>query len=83
MNEVLQVLDNEIVKNYDEFALADSSKKENCKDLLKKLYEETVLSTTKSFGPFNELYMNVDSDGLWEELQARNKPFLRFAKKKN
>ena len=52
--------------------------------LLKDLYDVSSSSTSKSFGPFSTLTIDgLDLESLWEQVQTRNRPLLRFIKKKS
>lgn len=53
------------------------------KDMLKDLFDISSTLTERSFGPFKELITEgMDDESLWEELQTRNKPAIRYIKNK-
>ena len=51
--------------------------------LMRNLFKASADSSTKTFGPFQELLVEgFDGETIWEELQTRNRPLTRFVKKK-
>ena len=49
--------------------------------LMKDLFDVATNSSSKTFGPLHELLVeNHDSETIWEELQTRNRPVIRFVK---
>ena len=50
---------------------------------MKDLFDVASSSSSKTFGPFQELLVeNQDLETIWEELQTRNRPLMRYLKKK-
>lgn len=57
--------------------------RENFLSLTKELYDLSVSSFDHSIGPLNELYVNgLDSESIWEELQTRNRPLVKYLRKR-
>jgi hypothetical protein len=53
------------------------------KDMLKDTFDTSSLLTERSFGPFKELVTEgMDDESLWEEIQTKNRPAIRYIKNK-
>lgn len=51
-------------------------------NLIKYLFDKASVDSPRAFGPFTELYVDgLDYETVWEELNTRNKPLLRFLKR--
>lgn len=66
----------------EDFAAPTESLKIEALASLKNLYDTANLMTNRNFGPLRSLVVeNLDIESIWEEIQMRNKPVLRYLKK--
>ena len=80
--DVLKSVDIQI-SNPGLFCSASSEKAATLSELMRSLFKTSADSSTKTFGPFQELLVDgFDGETIWEELQTRNRPLTRFVKKK-
>jgi U3 small nucleolar RNA-associated protein MPP10 len=57
--------------------------KDSLASVMKLLFDSSVVLSRAQFGPFTELIVDgFDSESIWEEVQTRNRPLIRFIKKK-
>lgn len=81
-SQIFQRLSAEISKD-EQYCTTDLQKSDRLRTILEELYAYSVSCSSKQFGPLDKLVVNgVDEESLWEELQTRNKPLLRFIEKK-
>ena len=78
MDAILERLDTST--EVGDFCVPNNLKLEECRALLKELYDKA--SSLRVYGPIAELYMDVDSESLWQELQSRDKPLIRSIKRR-
>jgi len=66
----------------EDFAVPSYAFKTSCLSTLKSLYDKANNLTERQFGPLRTLVIqDLDAESIWEELQTRNRPVLRFIKK--
>ena len=82
IDNILDKLNDNLISEYDKFALADNGMRESCEYVLKELFHSMTDISDLKFGPHKKISTNLDASGIWETLQSRNKPLLRFVKKK-
>lgn len=73
------------INNINRFCIASDSNAKEQLDLLKKIYDVSSnlpMKNERSFGPFKHLLVdNIPDDSIWEQIQTRNKPIIRYIKK--
>mmetsp|Transcript_116521 Transcript_116521/g.228626 ORF Transcript_116521/g.228626 Transcript_116521/m.228626 type:complete len:690 (+) Transcript_116521:28-2097(+) len=70
------------VKRIDELCSPSDSASGNYRELLKKLYDASGAVSRRQIGPLLELTTNgLDDESIWEQLQTRNNPLLKFTEK--
>ena len=80
--DVLKSVDLQI-SNPGSFCSASTENASSLSELMKSLFKTSADSSTKTFGPFQELLVDgFDGETIWEELQTRNRPLTRFVKKR-
>lgn len=82
LEDALQSLGEELAVSEASLLCAPSERKRtDLLRLLKHLFDGAVHSTSKKFGPLETLVVSkLDSDSIWEEIQSRNRPLIRYAK---
>ena len=81
LSDVLDSVDAQI-SNPSVFCTNSSVKAQSLSLLMKDLFDVASNSSSKTFGPLQELLVeNHDNETIWEELQTRNRPVTRFVKK--
>ena len=77
---VLDDLDRQLDVNVAaELCVPSQEKYKTLLNILKGVFDVSVESSTKRFGPLQRLHINgVDSESIWEEIQTRNRPLLRY-----
>jgi hypothetical protein len=66
----------------EKFCHANNDAALKLRSLLKEIFQYSVDHSSKCYGPLNSLVVdNVDEEIIWEELQTRNNPLIRFIKK--
>lgn len=82
MKSVLDAVEVQIA-NPSIFCTASAEQTQALSRLMKDLFDVASSSSSKTFGPFQELLVeNHDGETIWEELQTRNRPLTRYVKKK-
>ena len=78
--DVLRDLDGQLEKSVaSELCVPSQVKYDLLKGLLKRLFEVTVKASEKRIGPLSELAVDsLDSETIWEQVQTRNRPLLRY-----
>jgi hypothetical protein len=70
------------VKSIDKLAAPSKDASNDFSILLKSLYDSSVQISRKKVGPLDQLaVVGLDDDTIWEEIQTRNKPLLRYLTK--
>ena len=81
LSDVLDSVDLQI-SNPSVFCTNSLVKAQSLSLLMKDLFDVATNSSSKTFGPLQELLVeNHDGETIWEELQTRNRPVTRFVKK--
>ena len=76
LNELDRQLDISVAS---ELCLPSQPKYELLKGLLKRLFEASVKASERKIGSVVELVIEgLDSETIWEEIQTRNRPLLRY-----
>jgi len=67
----------------DELVVPSLDKANHLRDLLKEVFEVSVSASAKTFGDLSLFHVDgLDSETIWQQLQMRNRPVLRFVKRK-
>jgi hypothetical protein len=80
--EALASLDVQIqISSASELCLPSAPKYSELVQLLKNIFDASVKCSDKKIGPLSSLTVqNLDSETIWEEVQTRNRPLLRYVK---
>lgn len=80
LEPVVQLLSN--VSHVDEICIPSKHVADKYRQLLKELYDRSWATSRKRIGPLTTLAIDgVDDESIWEELQTRNNPLLKFVTK--
>lgn len=70
------------VKSIDKLCAPSKDAAEDLSAILKSLYDSSVQISRKKIGPLDRLVVaGLDDETIWEEIQTRNKPLLRYLTK--
>jgi hypothetical protein len=69
-------------KKVDELCAPSKDASDRYRQILKELYDGASASSAKQLGPLLQLTVSaLDDESIWEQLQTRNNPLLRFVEK--
>jgi len=70
------------VKTIDKLCAPSKDAADDLSFILKSLYDSSVQISQKKIGPLDKLVVaGLDDESIWEEIQTRNKPLLRYLTK--
>lgn len=70
------------IGSIDKYCTASQESSSTLSLILKELYDRAVIDSRKRVGPLLTLSVNgLDDETIWEQLQTRNKPLVRFSTK--